>query len=225
YWVDLENPYITYDSKYIESVWYLLKSLYNKDILYKGYTIQPYSPAAGTGLSSHELNQPGCYRDVTDISCVVQFKVIDPELGLAEHGEVFLLAWTTTPWTLPANTALCVNPDVKYVAINTINNYTKLPIVVILAKDLVQSYFKYENEYTILKEWFGKDLVGLKYEQLFGWVTVKDLNAFKVIADKFVTTNAGTGIVHIAPTFGEDDYRVAKENNVPPLLVIDKNGN
>ncbi len=242
YWVDMNDPYITYDNKYIESLWWLLKQLYNKDLLYKGYTIQPYSPAAGTGLSSHELNQPGCYRDVKDTTCVAQFKLINNEKLIINNEEnlpIFFLAWTTTPWTLPSNTALCVGPNIDYVAVKTYNSYTFTPIIVILAKDLIDLHFNSKAKeialadykagdklipYEIVAEYKGKDLVGMVYEQLIPWVNPGE-GAFRVISGDFVTTEDGTGIVHIAPTFGSDDARVAKAAGVPPLQLLDKNGN
>ncbi|MDR1761218.1 MAG: isoleucine--tRNA ligase, partial [Bacteroidales bacterium] len=216
YWVDMSHPYITYDNKYIETLWYLLKELYNKNLLYKGYTIQPYSPAAGTGLSSHELNQPGCYRDVKDTTCVAQFRIKNVE-------NTYFLAWTTTPWTLPSNTALCVGEKIIYVKVVTQNPYTKEVVQVILAKDLLEKVLG-KNEYTILEIYKGADLVGMEYEQLIPWVNPGE-GAFRVISGDFVTTEDGTGIVHIAPTFGADDDRVAKNFGVPPLMLIDKDGN
>ncbi len=242
YWVDMENPYITYDNKYIESLWYLLKQLYNKNLLYKGYTIQPYSPAAGTGLSSHELNQPGCYRDVKDTTCVAQFKLTPTaveKMNLPTWGDSYFLAWTTTPWTLPSNTALCVGSNIEYVAVQTYNPYTGQKQTVIMAKALMFSLFSEKaNElaldayvagdklvpFTIIAEFSGSDLAGLSYEQLIPWVN-PGKNAFKVITGDFVTTEDGTGIVHIAPTFGADDDRVAKAHGVPPLMLTDKEGN
>jgi len=242
YWVDMKDPYVTYDNKYIESVWWLLKQLYNKDFLYKGYTIQPYSPAAGTGLSSHELNQPGCYRDVKDTTCVAQFKAEASaleKLNLPQWGETYFLAWTTTPWTLPSNTALCVGPNIEYVAVQTYNPYTSQPQTVIMAKALVSSLFSEKANalrldeykagdklipYNIVAEYNGFDLEGLEYEQLIPWMNPGD-GAFRVITGDFVTTEDGTGIVHIAPTFGADDDRVAKAHSVPPLMLIDKDGN
>ncbi|MDY0090143.1 MAG: isoleucine--tRNA ligase [Flavobacteriaceae bacterium] len=267
YWVDMENPYITYKPKYMESVWWLLKQIYDKNLLYKGYTIQPYSPKAGTGLSSHELNQPGTYRDVTDTTIVAQFKVLSPALSKGEGveklikafglssppleglGEDFhFLAWTTTPWTLPSNTALTVGANIDYVLVRTFNQYTFEPIQVVLAKNLVAKqfggkYFVAESEedfanyksedkkipYQILAETKGKDLVGIKYEQLIPVALPYQTpeNAFRVISGDFVTTEDGTGIVHTAPTFGADDAKVAKEAapEVPPMLVLDKDGN
>jgi isoleucyl-tRNA synthetase len=216
YWVDMNDPYITYDNRYIETLWWLLKQLYNKNLLYKGYTIQPYSPAAGTGLSTHELNQPGCYRDVKDTTCVAQFKLKTEE-------NTFFLAWTTTPWTLPSNTALCVGPAIEYVKVKTHNPYTKEVCNLILAESLLTSVMG-KNEYEILYRKKGSELAGIEYEQLIPWVNPGE-GAFRVITGDFVTTEDGTGIVHIAPTFGADDDRVAKQNGVPPMLLIDKDGN
>ncbi len=249
YWVDMEDPYVTYKPKYMETVWWLLKQIYNKGLLYKGYTIQPYSPKAGTGLSSHEVNQPGAYRDVTDTTIVAQFKTIPHTLPeyLQGYGEVDIMAWTTTPWTLPSNTALTVGPNIDYVLVKTFNQYTFQPINVVLAKNLVGKQFggKYfesteaadfdnytESDkkvpYKILAEAKGKDLVGIRYEQLLPFVLPYQNaeNAFRVIAGDFVTTEDGTGIVHTAPTFGADDAKVAKEAKpeVPPMLVEDANG-
>ena len=239
YWVDMTDPYITYDSRYIETLWYLLKEIYNKNLLYKGYTIQPYSPAAGTGLSSHELNQPGCYRDVTDTTVVAQFKMKNPKNDMSTWGEAFFLAWTTTPWTLPSNTALAVGPNIDYVVVQTYNKYTHDKITVVCAKNLVSSLFNakaqdlaledYKNDgklvpYKIVGEYKGKDLVGMEYEQLIPWCNPGE-GAFRVIVGDYVTTEDGTGIVHIAPTFGADDARVAKTSNIPALLLIDKDGN
>jgi isoleucyl-tRNA synthetase len=250
YWVDLENPYITYESEYIETLWWILKQLYDKGFLYKGYTVQPYSPAAGTGLSSHELNQPGTYKDVSDTTIVAQFKAIDATLpdALKTFGTVHFLAWTTTPWTLPSNTALTVGPKIDYVLVKTFNQYTFEPIQVILAKALVGKqfagkYFLAESDedfnnfkaedkkipYTVLGEFVGADLVGIKYEQLLPYALPyqNPENAFRVISGDFVTTEDGTGIVHTAPTFGADDARVAKlaTPEVPPMLVLDEKGN
>ncbi|POS03196.1 isoleucyl-tRNA synthetase [Flavobacterium croceum DSM 17960] len=250
YWVDMEDPYVTYKSKYMESVWWLLKKIYNKDLLYKGYTIQPYSPKAGTGLSSHEVNQPGAYRDVTDTTIVAQFKTKLETLPsfLQGFGDIHILAWTTTPWTLPSNTALTVGPKIDYVLVETFNQYTYRPIKVILAKNLVGKQFgkgffasvepsDFENfkegdkniPYQILAECKGADLVGIRYEQLLPLALPyqNPENAFRVIAGDFVTTEDGTGIVHTAPTFGADDAKVAKEATpeVPPMLVLDENGN
>jgi isoleucyl-tRNA synthetase len=216
YWVDMNDPYITYDNRYIETLWWLLKQLYNKNLLYKGYTIQPYSPAAGTGLSTHELNQPGCYRDVKDTTATVQFKIKGEE-------NAYFLAWTTTPWTLPSNTALCVGPNIDYVLIKSINPYNKVESLFILAEALLSSVVG-KNEYEVIAKYKGSELAGLEYEQLIPWVNPGE-GAFKVITGEFVTTEDGTGIVHIAPTFGADDDRVAKQNGVPPMLLIDKDGN
>lgn len=240
YWVDMSDPYITYDNRYIETLWYLIKELYNKGYLYKGYTIQPYSPAAGTGLSTHELNQPGCYRDVKDTSCTAQFKIKDPLPEWAAFGEPFFLAWTTTPWTLPSNVLLAVGPKVEYAAVQTFNPYTGKPMTAVLAKSLLEVYFPPKNgelkleDYqpgdkqipfkVIDKVWSGAELAGIGYEQLIPWVKASD-NAFKVVTGDFVTTEEGTGIVHIAPTFGADDAKVGKENDVPGLTLIDKEGN
>ena len=250
YWVDMENPYVTYKSKYMESVWWLLKQIYNKDLMYKGYTIQPYSPKAGTGLSSHEVNQPGSYRDVTDTTVVAQFKANSETLPdfLKSFGEIHILAWTTTPWTLPSNTALTVGPKIDYVLVETFNQYTFHHSKVILAKNLVAKQFgkqffeshdtaDFENfadgdkkiPYRVLAECKGQDLVGIRYEQLLPFVLPYQNaeNAFRVISGDFVTTEDGTGIVHTAPTFGADDAKVAKEAvpEVPPMLVLDENGN
>ena len=253
YWVDLDDPYITYKPKYMETVWWLLKQLYNKGLLYKGYTIQPYSPKAGTGLSSHELNQPDCYRDVSDTTITAQFKVKEfaaqatKALGTPQ-GTVYILAWTTTPWTLPSNTALAVGKAIDYVLVRTFNQYTFEPIQVVLAKELVEKQFgakffktseeadfvAYANDenrkkvpYEVLAECKGADLVGTTYEQLIPWFLPAENpeKAFRVIAGDFVTTEDGTGIVHIAPTFGADDARVGKENGIPPMLVKDENDN
>jgi isoleucyl-tRNA synthetase len=243
YWVDLENPYITYTKEYIESLWWILKQFYDKGLLYKGYTIQPYSPSDGTGLSSHELNQPGCYKDVKDTSIVAQFKVTRNSssefLFKQPQGDVFILAWTTTPWTLPSNTALAVGEKINYVQVNTFNPYTFKPVSVVLAKDLVGKYFTDKNKdlkledykpgdkaipFTILQEFKGKDLVGVSYEQLMPYIQpLYDADkAFKVVAGDFVTTEDGTGVVHTSPTFGADDFRVAKQNGIPPLTVKDE---
>ena len=240
YWVDMENPYITYDNKYIESLWWLLKQLYNKDLLYKGYTIQPYSPAAGTGLSSHELNQPGCYRDVKDTTAVAQFTVLSVDGCQAASAlpkeNLYILAWTTTPWTLPSNTALCVGPKIDYVAVKGQNPYTQQEAVYIVAENLVSAHFKAEEgkELEILWKGKGSELVGIKYQQLMPWVkpcaieggkpVVKEDEAFRVIPGDYVTTEDGTGIVHIAPTFGADDAKVAKDAGIPSLFIIDKAG-
>ena len=249
YWVDLDNPYITYENSYIESLWWLLKQLYSKDLLYKGYTIQPYSPAAGTGLSSHELNQPGCYRDVKDTTAVAQFRMLDPKPEMTEWGTPYFLAWTTTPWTLPSNTALCVGPKIDYVAVKTYNSYSGEPITVVLAKPLLAAHFNPAGAelpleeykaggkvvpYRVIAEYKGADLVGMHYAQLYPWVkpVVKDgdkvvdasADAFRVIPGDYVTTEDGTGIVHIAPTFGADDAFVAKAAGVPSLFMINKKG-
>ncbi len=224
YWVDMQHPYVTYENKYIETLWWLLKQLYNKGLLYKGYTIQPYSPAAGTGLSSHELNQPGCYRDVKDTTCIAQFKLVESGEGRVESGNpVFFLAWTTTPWTLPSNTALCVGEKINYVKVKTQNSYTKETVNVILAEALLEKVMG-KSEYEILEKYKGADLVGLEYEQLIPWFN-PGKGAFRVISGDYVTTEDGTGIVHIAPTFGADDAKVAKNFNIPPVLLEDKNGN
>jgi isoleucyl-tRNA synthetase len=225
YWVDMKNPYVTYDNKYIETLWYLLKTLYDKNLLYKGYTIQPYSPAAGTGLSSHELNQPGCYRDVKDLTAVAQFKIMNYKLQIAGDLPTYFLAWTTTPWTLPSNTALCIGADILYNFVKAKNLYSGKNCIYILAKERISAYFgkKKIEEFEILGEISGKDLVGIEYEQLIPFVKQAG-NAFKVIAGDFVTTEDGTGIVHIAPTFGSDDDRVAKQSGIAPVLLVDKNG-
>ena len=226
YWVDMENPYITYDNKFIETLWWLLKQLYQKGLLYKGYTIQPYSPAAGTGLSSHELNQPGCYRDVKDTTCTAQFKITNQEkCGLDTALPMYALAWTTTPWTLPSNTALCVGPKIAYNFVQAKNPYSGEECVYIIAKELVKSYFgeKKVEEFTIIGECMGTDLVGLEYEQLIPWVNPGE-GAFRVIPGDYVTTEDGTGIVHIAPTFGADDAFVAKKAGVPGLTFLTKKG-
>ncbi|MGE0568629.1 MAG: isoleucine--tRNA ligase [Bacteroidia bacterium] len=245
YWVDMSDPYITYDNKYIETVWYLLNELYNKGLLYKGYTIQPYSPAAGTGLSSHELNQPGCYRNVKDRTAVAQFKITissvesNPKLSsyISDEVETFALAWTTTPWTLPSNTALAVGDKIDYLLVETYNAFTGHKIRVILAKERLGSYFNSKGEnadlsfsigdkivpYKIVTEFKGSDIAGLSYEQLLPFEKPKG-DAFKVIVGDFVTTTDGTGIVHIAPSFGADDFRVAKQNNIEGLTLVDKRG-
>ncbi|EKT4550164.1 isoleucine--tRNA ligase [Flavobacterium psychrophilum] len=250
YWVDMQDPYVTYKPKYMESVWWILKQIYNKDLMYKGYTVQPYSPKAGTGLSSHEVNQPGSYRDVTDTTVVAQFKALNESLPdfLQNLGEIYILAWTTTPWTLSSNTALTVGSKIDYVLVETFNQYTFLPAKVILAKNLVGKQFSkgffqsdeisdFENfktadkkiPYKILAEFKGSDLVGIRYEQLMPLALPyqNPENAFRVISGDFVTTEDGTGIVHTAPTFGADDAKVAKEATpeVPPMLVLDENGN
>lgn len=243
YWVNMDDPYITYDNRYIETLWWLLKQLFEKDLLYKGYTIQPYSPAAGTGLSTHELNQPGCYKDVKDTTCTAQFKVVKNEqsefLFQDTDTNVYFLAWTTTPWTLPSNTALAVGEKINYVKVRTFNQYTGEPVTVVLAKDLFNAYFDKKTEdlsledykegdkkvpYKVLAEYTGKDLEGIRYEQLINWIQPKG-DAFRVILGDYVTTEDGTGIVHIAPTFGADDDRVAKQSNISPLVLYDKDGN
>ena len=250
YWVDLENPYITYDNRYIETLWWLLKQLYGKGLLYKGYTIQPYSPAAGTGLSSHELNQPGCYRDVKDLTVVGQFKMKNPKPEMAEWGTPYFIAWTTTPWTLPSNTALCVGPKIDYVAVQTYNAYNGEKITAVLAKPLLYAHFNKKAEgmaledykpgdklipFKVVGEYKGTDLVGMEYEQLIPWVkpveTAEDGSwkeasdkAFRVIPGDYVTTEDGTGIVHIAPTFGADDANVARAAGIPSLFMINKKG-
>lgn len=225
YWVDLDHPYVTYKKEYVETLWWLLKQLYEKGLLYKGYTIQPYSPSDGTGLSSHELNQPGCYKEVKDTSIVGQFKVKKNNLFKDIDGDVYLLAWTTTPWTLPSNTALVVGEKIEYVLISTTNKYTNIPVNVILAKDRVSAYFNQAPD--IKKSFKGKDLVGLYYEQLMPYVQpLYDADkAFRVVSGDFVTTEDGTGIVHSSPTFGADDFRVSKQNGIPPMTVRDAAGN
>ncbi len=238
YWVDMEHPYVTYENAYIETLWWLLKQLYDKGLLYKGYTIQPYSPAAGTGLSSHELNQPGCYRDVKDTTVTAQFKIVDPKPEMTGWGTPYFLAWTTTPWTLPSNTALCVGPKIDYVCLRTYNIYTGDAISVVMAKALVPSYFDAKGleapldgykpgdkivPYRVVGEWKGSELVGMHYEQLMPYVNPGE-GAFRVIPGDYVSTEDGTGIVHIAPTFGADDAFVAKQAGIPPLQVIDAKG-
>ncbi len=243
YWIDLDNPYITYDNKYIETIWHLLKSFYEKGYLYKGYTIQPYSPAAGTGLSTHELNMPGCYKNVKDVSIVAQFKVIRNEqsefLFKDIDTDLFFLAWTTTPWTLPSNTALGVGPDIRYVKVRTFNQYTYEPITVILARELLHKYFPEKHAelkledykpgdkkipYKVVSEFPGSDLAGIKYEQLMPYHQPKDGDAFKVVTGNFVTTEEGTGIVHLAPSFGADDFKVSYEYGIGSLTLVDKQG-
>ena len=250
YWVDLDNPYITYDNRYIETLWWLLQQLYKKGLLYKGYTIQPYSPAAGTGLSSHELNQPGCYRDVKDLTVVAQFKMKNPKPEMTEWGTPYFIAWTTTPWTLPSNTALCVGPKIDYVAVQTYNSYNGEKMTVVLAKPLLYAHFNKKAEglaledykpgdklvpFKVVGEYKGTDLVGMEYEQLIPWVkpveaaedgTWKEAadKAFRVIPGDYVTTEDGTGIVHIAPTFGADDANVARAAGIPSLFMINKKG-
>ena len=250
YWVDTSNPYITYDNRYMESVWWLLRQLYDKGYLYKGYTIQPYSPAAGTGLSSHELNQPGCYRDVKDTTCIAQFRIKEPKPEMEGWGTPYFLAWTTTPWTLPSNTALCVGPKIEYVAVRTYNGYSGEKITVVVAKPLLYKLFNQKAEgialndykagdklipFEIVGEYAGPDLEDMKYEQLLPWVSPVEIDengdwheasekAFRVILGDYVTTDEGTGIVHIAPTFGADDAYVAREAGIPALFMINKKG-
>lgn len=271
YWVDLDNPYITYDNAYMETLWWLLHQLYTKGLLYKGYTIQPYSPAAGTGLSSHELNQPGCYRDVKDTTCTALFEIAEPLPEMTGWGKPYFMAWTTTPWTLPSNTALCVGPKINYAVIRTYNPYTATPITIVLAEDLIKNYFKADGEkvdlttykagdkiipYSIVGKFNGTELIGIRYKQLLPWVkpidkldhrspdyiktlgedpdniftvgkdkyVVATSKAFRVISGDFVTTEDGTGIVHIAPTFGADDAKVAKAAEVPGLFMVTKRG-
>lgn len=274
YFVDLDHPYITYDNKYIETLWWLLKQLYNKGLLYKGYTIQPYSPGAGTGLSSHELNQPGCYRDVKDLTVTAQFEIVNPKEEWTKWGTPYFVAWTTTPWTLPSNVALCVGPKIDYVAVETYNPYSGEPMTMIMAENLVTSYLKVDHEakegdlpafdkdkkicpWRIVDRMKGTELEGYHYRQLMPWVKpcekLNDLSpafvsdyaeahpekvfasedgrdrfvemndqAFRVILGDYVTTDDGTGIVHIAPTFGADDAKVAKDANIPALYLINK---
>ncbi len=250
YWVDTKDPYITYDNRYMESVWWLLQQLYKKGYLYKGYTIQPYSPAAGTGLSSHELNQPGCYRDVKDTTCVAQFRIKNPRPEMEQWGTPVFLAWTTTPWTLPSNTALCVGPKIEYVAVQSYNAYSGEKITAIVAKPLLYHHFNQKAEgialedykagdklvpFKVVAEYKGPDLVGMEYEQLFPWVKPVEMDndgnfkdasekAFRVISGDYVTTEDGTGIVHIAPTFGADDAFVARAAGIPSLFMINKKG-
>ena len=250
YWVNMDDPYITYDNKYIETLWWLLKQLYEKGLLYKGYTIQPYSPAAGTGLSTHELNQPGCYRDVKDTTMVAQFRIIEPKAEMEGWGTPVFLAWTTTPWTLPSNTALCVGPKIDYVAVRTYNGYTGEKITAVLAEPLLYTHFNKKAEgialedykagdklipFEVVGRWKGPELVGMHYEQLIPWVKPVELNeegnwqnaehkAFRVIPGDYVTVEDGTGIVHIAPTFGADDAFVARQAGIPSLFMINKRG-
>ncbi len=243
YWVNMDDPYITYDNRYIETLWWLLKQLYDKEVLYQGYTIQPYSPAAGTGLSSHELNLPGCYRDVRDTTCIAQFRVIKNKkseflYANTDTADVHIMAWTTTPWTLPSNTALAVGKDIVYIRVRGFNPYSGAPITVVIAKDLLNSMFPEENKaldfseykqgdkkipFRVLDEFPGSSLEGIDYEQLIDWVK-PDPGAFRVICGDFVTTEDGTGIVHIAPTFGADDYRAGKENGIPGMILKRKDG-
>ena len=243
YWVNLDDPYITFDNKYIESVWYLLRQLYDKDLLYKGYSIQPYSPAAGTGLSTHELNQPGCYKNVKDNTLTAQFKVVrdaaSEKLFAVAKGTPYFLAWTTTPWTLSSNTALCVRKDIDYVAVATFNPYTSEPVTVVLCRDRFNAYFPEKNAalamsdykpgdkaipFEILADFKGADLVDMRYEQLLPYAQPTDGDAFRVIHGDYVTTEDGTGIVHIAPSFGADDYKVAKQSGIGSLTLVDKQG-
>ena len=250
YWVNMDDPYITYDNKYIETLWWLLKQLYDKGLLYKGYTIQPYSPAAGTGLSTHELNQPGCYRDVKDTTMVAQFRITEPKAEMEGWGTPVFLAWTTTPWTLPSNTALCVGPKIDYVAVRTYNGYTGEKITVVMAEPLLYSHFNKKAEgialedykagdklipFEVVGRWKGPELVGMHYEQLIPWVKPVEMDAdgnwtnaedkaFRVIPGDYVTTDDGTGIVHIAPTFGADDAFVARQAGIPSLFMINKRG-
>lgn len=245
YWVDLDDPYITFDRKYMETLWHLLKKFHDKNLLYKGYTVQPYSPAAGTGLSSHELNQPGCYRDVKDTSVTAQFTVKKDDksafLFESEEEDVRFIAWTTTPWTLPSNCALAVGEKIEYVKVKTFNQYTFEPVSVVLAKDLVSKQFNAKAKdlklddykagdklvpFEIAQTFKGKDIVETRYEQLMPYVTSEDLekNAFRVIPGDFVTTEDGTGIVHTASVFGADDFKVAQQNNVPAVMVKDEQG-
>jgi isoleucyl-tRNA synthetase len=239
YWVDTKNPYITYDNRYIESVWWLLRQLYDKGFLYKGYTIQPYSPAAGTGLSTHELNQPGCYRDVKDTTCVAQFEITDPRPEMKEWGTPYFLAWTTTPWTLPSNTALAVGPSIVYNVVRAYNPYSGKPVTVVVADALMGSFFNTKAAdlpledynkgdklipYKVVAQYKGSDLCGMTYRQLIPWVNPGE-GAFRVIPGDYVSTDDGTGIVHIAGTFGADDLRVSRQNGVPPLHLTDRDGN
>ncbi|MCH5246388.1 MAG: isoleucine--tRNA ligase [Muribaculaceae bacterium] len=239
YWVDMNDPYITYDNRYIESVWWLLARLYKKGYLYKGYTIQPYSPAAGTGLSTHELNQPGCYRDVKDTTCIAEFRMLDPKDEMKGWGTPFFLAWTTTPWTLPSNTALAVGPAIDYNVIRTYNPYSGSPITIVIAQALAASVLNPKGQnapldqyskgdkivpWQVVATFKGSELAGMRYEQLFPWVNPGE-GAFRVIPGDYVSTEDGTGIVHIAGTFGADDLRVSRQNNIPPLHLTDKDGN
>lgn len=238
YWVDMEHPYITYENSFIETLWWLLKELYKKGLLYKGYTIQPYSPAAGTGLSSHELNLPGCYLDVKDTTVTAQFRILDPKTEMTQWGTPYFVAWTTTPWTLPSNCALCVGPKIEYVCVQTYNSYTGEPISIVMAKALVSAYFdvagaelpldSYEKgakvlPYRIVGSWLGEELCEMHYEQLLPWINPGE-GAFRVIPGDYVSTEDGTGIVHIAGTFGADDAQVSKKNGVPAMLLLDKKG-
>ncbi|MDC3104857.1 class I tRNA ligase family protein, partial [bacterium] len=243
YWVDMQNPYVTYDNKYIESVWWLLKELHKKNLLYKGHTIQPFSPKAGTGLSTHELNQPGCYKNVKDTSAVAQFKIIkngsSDFLFKKTNSPIYFLAWTTTPWTLPSNTALAVGEKIKYLLVETVNQYTGTKNAVVLAKDLMTKFFNEESNgsdlesysvgdknlpYSIIDELMGEDLIGLNYDQLLKYSQPKNGDAFRVLSGDFVTTEDGTGIVHLAPSFGADDNLVAKKNGIGSLTLVDEQG-
>ena len=239
YWVDMDKPYVTYDNKYIESVWWLLSEMHRKDLLYKGFTIQPYSPKAGTGLSTHELNQPGCYKDVKDTSAVAMFKIVEDEKSaflFDGEQEISFIAWTTTPWTLPSNTALAVGKKINYVKVNTFNSYNNKPIIIVMAKDLLHKYFTEDISlsdykegdkqlpYEIVKEYIGTDLNGVNYHQLFPYKQPEDGDAFRVILGDFVTTEDGTGIVHLAPSFGADDNLVAKQNGIGSLTLVDGQG-
>ena len=239
YWVDMDKPYLTYDNKYIESVWWLLSEMHRKGLLYKGFTIQPYSPKAGTGLSTHELNQPGCYRDIKDTSAVAMFKIIEDEKSdflFDGEQEISLIAWTTTPWTLPSNTALAVGKNITYVKVKTFNSYTSEPISIVMAKDLLGKYFTdgislsdYKSgdkqlPYEIVKKYTGTDLNGVNYNQLLPYAQPEDGDAFRVILGDFVTTEDGTGIVHLAPSFGADDMRVCNQNKIGSLTLVDKSG-
>jgi isoleucyl-tRNA synthetase len=243
YWVDMKNPYVTYDNKYIESVWWLLGRMHKKGLLYKGHAVQPFSPKAGTGLSTHELNQPGCYRNVKDTSAIAQFKVIKNEksdfIFRKTKNDIHFLAWTTTPWTLPSNTALAVGKKIDYLLVETLNQYTGRAITVILAKKLFPNYFKSENNelnfgdyivgdknlpFNIIAELKGDKLAGIRYEQLLSYAQPEDGDAFKIILADFVTTDDGTGIVHLAPSFGADDNRVCKQNGIGSLTLVNKQG-
>jgi isoleucyl-tRNA synthetase len=243
YWLDLDNPYITFDNKYIETVWWLLKQLFRKGLLYKGFTIQPFSPAAGTGLSSHELNMPGCYKDVKDFTVTAQFRVVRNEksefLFEKAHGDVFFLAWTTTPWTLPSNTALAVGKKIDYIVVKTFNPYTHLPVTLVLAKELFDNYFPEKNKdlklsdyeegrkdipYEVVEEFKGSKLEDIRYEQLLPYAQPDDGDAFRVVTGDFVTTEDGTGVVHIAPSFGADDFKVGRENGIGSLTMVNRKG-
>ena len=243
YWVDMKTPYVTYNNKYIESVWWLLSQMHQKGLLYKGHTIQPFSPKAGTGLSTHELNQPGCYRDVKDTSAIAQFKIIknsDSEFLFSKtSNDIYFLAWTTTPWTLPSNTALAVGKKIDYLLVETLNQYTRKAITVVVAKDLASKYFSAENvdlnfndyevgkknlPYKITTEFKGEQLQNLRYEQLLPYAQPEDGDAFKVLIGDFVTTEDGTGVVHLAPSFGADDNRVCKQIGIGSFTLVNKQG-